>query len=311
LRNHIIPTACQSIDTTDICGAGSTIGINNRLILGTATFGMDYGATNKRGEVHLEEIKGILQMCRQHGVKELDTAQGYGGAEDKLGEAGVSDFTITTKIDLRLDEGAESVKEKFNQSIKKLRVPKVANLLLHNDERLDQADAPAIAKAMHQLVEEGLVGRVGLSSYEPAQVYNLIEKYGFKVVQLPANALDNRLFQGGLLERFLQNGIEVQIRSVFLQGVLLTDPPKSKKVPSTARMKAKMFRRECLEHGISPTHAALSHVLAASGGIRIVVGVSESEELNQIIHDCRSAKRPAPFTPHPWHKDFDPRNWGK
>jgi len=40
-----------------------------------------------------------------------------------------------------------------------------------------------------------------------------------EVVQLPMNILDARLYKNGLLNQLFENGIEIHIRSVFLQGL--------------------------------------------------------------------------------------------
>ena len=227
-------------------------GINqSRLILGTATFGMDYGATNPNGEVSVEKIGRILDGCRRGNIRELDTARAYGRAEERLGCVGVGDFAITTKIDLRPDESADAVHPKLTQSLERLRVDKVATLLLHNEERLHQPDAEAVAGHLHKLVERGLAGRAGFSSYEPSNAVRLCARFGFQAVQLPANALDQRFLQKGFLDPFLSQGVEVQIRSLFLQGVLLAEPYKASGVPSEVLHYARGFRARCREEGIT------------------------------------------------------------
>lgn len=283
----------------------------SRLVLGTASFGMKYGATNTVGEVRLDEIREILQICREANLRELDTAQAYGSAEEKLGAIGVGDFAITTKIHLGMEENAESLRGKLALSLTKLRVKKIENLLLHNEERLDLNDADKVAFSLHALVKEGLVDNVGVSSYEPANALVQCQKYGFQITQVPGNALDNRLFEDGLIDRFLKKNIQVQVRSAFLQGILLRNPPSESGVPPTAIDQAVKFRNRCLERGWHPLQGALQHILQASKHVKVVLGVTGSGEFRQILDNLQSVPSVFQFDSPVWNPAFDPRKWKK
>lgn len=301
-----MPPAVQSLTHPK---TGKDMVNRRRLILGTANFGMNYGVTNSRGEVPMEEIQAILGLCRENGIKELDTAQAYGRAEEKLGEAGVDDFAITTKLQIHPEENTASIKDKFEQSLQRLRVKKIENLLLHNSACLYREDADMLVREMQRLVKEDLVARVGLSSYEPAEAMALSGKSGFEIVQLPANVLDNRLFEHGIMDSFSRAGVQVQVRSVFLQGVLLADTKERKNLPEAVRQRAEVFRAKCLEQGISPLEACLEHVLAATPITRVVVGVSQVQEMREIIAATAQPKALGGFSAQTWNRYLDPRTW--
>jgi aryl-alcohol dehydrogenase-like predicted oxidoreductase len=281
----------------------------SRLILGTATFGMDYGVTNTHGEVSVEKIGRILDICRQGKICELDTAGAYGRAEKRLGDAGVADFAITTKIDLGPDESADAMHQKLAQSLEYLRVDKVATLLLHNEERLHQPDAEAVAGHLHKLVEIGLAGRAGFSSYEPSNAVRLCERFGLHAVQLPANALDQRLLHEGVLKQFLSLGVEVQIRSLFLQGLLLAEPHEAGGVPPEVLHYARGFRARCREEGLTPLRGAWGELRRFPKQVKAVFGVTSDEELDETLKNIAHARPLSSFKAPPWQKEFDPRSW--
>lgn len=285
--------------------------LNDRLILGTAAFGMDYGATNSRGIVPADEIKAILQKCRDLGITALDTAQAYGLAEGNIGQAGLDGFSVTTKITLQEKEKAESISEMTRASLKRLRVKKLGGMLLHNEGRLDAADGAAVATALQDLKVLGLAEKVGVSSYEPARALELCEKHGFDIVQLPFNVLDRRLLQENVLQRLLARGIEIQTRSAFLQGTLLGIPRKGCYVPKRVLDKSALFRAQCKEQRLYPLGAALAYLLAASPSIKIVVGVTGLDELKAIIRVLSDAKPLENFKSPVWSSEFDPRTWKK
>ena len=70
-----------------------------RLALGTAQFGMSYGATNARGKVGATETRAIVALARDSGMRIIDTASQYGDSERVIGELGeIADgFRIVTK----------------------------------------------------------------------------------------------------------------------------------------------------------------------------------------------------------------------
>ena len=56
-----------------------------KIVLGTAQFGMDYGIANVSGQPTKSEVFKILEMAWHHGIRIFDTAPGY-ESEVLLGE---------------------------------------------------------------------------------------------------------------------------------------------------------------------------------------------------------------------------------
>ena len=57
----------------------------NKLIIGTAQFGMPYGIASRNGQVHGDEIIAILDLAWRNGINTLDTAKTYGSSEKSIG----------------------------------------------------------------------------------------------------------------------------------------------------------------------------------------------------------------------------------
>ncbi|MFX3887000.1 hypothetical protein ACJBV2_10375, partial [Streptococcus suis] len=68
-----------------------------------------------------------------------------------------------------------------------------------------------------------LAQKVGISIYSRSQIdrEDILEAIDF--VQLPFNVFDQRLKVDGFLKKLKEYDIEVHARSVFLQGLLLTN----------------------------------------------------------------------------------------
>ena len=57
----------------------------NKVILGTAQMGLDYGINNKNGKIDTSESFKILEFAFLKGIKHLDCAESYGDIHKKLG----------------------------------------------------------------------------------------------------------------------------------------------------------------------------------------------------------------------------------
>jgi aryl-alcohol dehydrogenase-like predicted oxidoreductase len=121
--------------------------------------------------------------------------------------------------------------------------------------------------------------------------------------------LDGQLFENGLLDQFQAEGVEVQIRSVFLQGVLIGKPRKGTSIPRLVLDEAALFRAKCKKQGLDPLGAAMAQILRASPDPKIVIGVTGVDELDAILCSLADAQAPANYDPPPWRREFDPRTW--
>src|SRR6187549_2229139 len=72
--------------------------VSAALPLGTVQFGLRYGVANQAGQVPAAEAAAILGYAGQHGIDTLDTAIAYGDSETRLGDIGVQNFRVITKL---------------------------------------------------------------------------------------------------------------------------------------------------------------------------------------------------------------------
>ena len=192
----------------------------SKLVIGTAQFGLDYGITNHDGQVPINEVKKILNFAKKNNINTLDTASNYGNSEDVLGKICVGDYHIITKT-TSLKNGANEVIKNFHHSLKKIKKTKVKGLLVHNIEEVKDSQFSVVFKQLNELKRQGLVEKIGFSTYTPKQIDFLLNNFDFDLVQLPFNVFDNRLIQGGQLKALKKKKIEIHARSIFLQGLLL------------------------------------------------------------------------------------------
>lgn len=257
--------------------------------LGGAQFGLDYGITNRSGIIPHAELEAILAVAAARGVAFIDTAPTYGNSEAAIGcAAGASAFRIVTKTPkLAAAETAADavriVREALRASLERLRLPAVDGLLVHDAKDLLGPHGDAIWAALEALQGEGLTRRIGVSVYDGAAIDLAQARFPMDIVQLPYNALDDRLERGGQLERLACAGVAIHVRSLFLQGLLLSEPDRIPARLGPLADAVAEFRAWAAAHGLSPLEAALYKPLRRAGIESSILGVTSLTELEAVL----------------------------
>lgn len=259
-----------------------------KLALGTVQFGLPYGATNRRGQVGADEIERILVRAGTAGIDLLDTASAYGTSEDVLGASAqaATGFRIVTKLLPLRTESVDAVAvdravASVRQSAKRLRRPVLDGLLVHHAPDLLVPGGDRLYDALHALCNEGLVRRLGASVYSVDQLLALLEQYPLEIVQIPMNVLDQAFLRTGTLDQLARHGVEVHVRSIFLQGILLAD--RLPKVLRGLEPGWSRFRECCALANLSPLQGCLAYLKSCEQVSYGVIGVEDVMQLQQIL----------------------------
>lgn len=284
-----------------------------KLAIGTVQFGLDYGISNAAGRTPGDEAGRIFDRARLAGIDTLDTAAAYGDSEQVLGRIGVDGWQVVSKVPPLPEEGGngkEWVLRHVRQSLDRLRIDRLDGLLLHRASDLLAAQGGNIAAGLQEARAEGLVGKVGYSIYSPQPLNELVRVMQPDMIQAPFNVLDQRLASSGWLARLTEAGVEVHVRSIFMQGLLLMGREKR---PSAFDKWRELWQRWdaavggrseralelCL--GFAKTQPAIS---------RIVVGLENQAHLEQLLQIW---ERAAPFAADGLACDdpqlVEPSNW--
>lgn len=260
--------------------------------LGTVQWGMPYGITNSSGIPSAVVVGELLASASRAGVRLLDTAWAYGNAETVLGEQGIADseFAIVTKtrpikgLELMPAESVKIVKEAFRVSLSRLRVDSIYCLLIHHADDLLGPSGDALWALMQEFKLQGVVEKIGCSLYCPDQYFRIQDKYQVELVQLPYNIYDQRFVTSGMADHAERFGVEVHVRSAFLQGVLLKESSELPVHFDRVRDHHAALWAECKVLGLSPLQAALGFCLACQAVDKVIVGCERQEQWDDIVH---------------------------
>ena len=257
-----------------------------KLGLGTAQMGMSYGVANSSGQVPIKDAGVILNHARLCGLDTIDTAIAYGDSENVLGQLGISNWNIVTKLPSVPDNCFDIHQWVFDQielSLKRLGASNLYAVLLHRPGQLLDNFGRDLYEALEELRFRGVTRKIGISVYDKAELENLFYDFQFDLIQAPFNILDRWLVESDWARRLHNLGIEIHARSIFLQGLFLI-PPNQR--PSKFDRWSDVWSewdRWLAYTGLSPLEACLRYVYNFSEINRIIVGVDTPVQLNQII----------------------------
>lgn len=252
---------------------------------------MNYGISNRHGQTSCSDVSAILEQAGSLGVKVLDTAMSYGDSEAILGailKPG-HDFKIITKLapirESHLSaHGVETVvSQHISASLGRLQQKSIYGLLIHHADDLLSSSGRALFDVVLATREAGGVQRIGVSVYTPQQLESILRLYPVEIVQLPLSVFDQRFLLGGHLAMLKRNGIEVHVRSVFLQGLLLMDPRTVPDYFDDLRNNLAKFHEACRRHGMTPVEAALAFTCGTKEVDIVVCGVNTLQQFCELV----------------------------
>lgn len=275
------------------------------LVLGTAQWGNAYGVTNLVGRLGDEQISDIAAAAVKAGIRDVDTARGYGDAEERL-RPFAGDFSITTKV-----SGGGDVLGDVDDSLRALGVDALGGVLIHDWDGLGCKGQGMSVLGFSQLLDSGRVSRAGVSVYDAEGLASAVDTFdaaGIPLgeVQVPANVLDRRFDDSQTLAELAEAGTRIVVRSAFLQGVLLAGGSGLADHSDVVRFRASVGSEASL------LEACLAHVRGLPWATHVVVGVTSAAELMAIVDACNACE-PTVADSSFGSSDLDlidPRRWG-
>jgi aryl-alcohol dehydrogenase-like predicted oxidoreductase len=259
------------------------------------------------------------------GVNWFDTAATYGDgrSEENLGKCladlGLqSSVHVATKVRVMPDERADmaaAARRSLLASLKRLRLPRVTLLQIHNSitaragaqptsiTPADVLGSGGLLEEMERLRGAGLVEHLGLTGLgEPAALAEVIETGAFAAIQIPYNLLNSsaghvvpegfhQTDYGNLIDLCRRRGMGVMAIRVLAGGALAGRPP-SPHTLKTPFFPLELYQRDCaraerlvglLPSGMSREEGAVRFALSHGAITSAIVGFATPEEAEEVI----------------------------
>ncbi|MFI5952501.1 aldo/keto reductase [Cryptosporangium sp. NPDC051539] len=284
------------------------------MTMGTMTFGGSGNFANV-GTTDVQTAQRQLDLCRDHGVNLVDTADVYsaGASEEIVGEAlrdSRDDWLVATKVRFPMAEGPNDaglsrhhVLRAAEASLRRLKTDYIDLYQVHEWDghtRLEET-----LGALETLVQQGKVRYVGVSNYagwqllkalgvaererlprfSSEQIYYSLQCRDAENELLPA-AVDQGLgvlvwspLAGGLLSGKFSRGADGQVEGPAGTRQLTewSEPPID--APDRLFATIDLLRKIADGHGASPARVALAWLLTRPAVTSLIVGARTEEQL--------------------------------
>lgn len=296
--------------------------MTKELSIGTAQFGLDYGVTNKEGQISEKEAGKILAMAADAGIQWIDTAQSYGNAEQILGRQlpVENSFKLVNKLQAQEDpcftqEDTYKWEKRFQVSCYQLKTTHIDTFMLHSSRDLKKEGSEHLEDWLLSLKDRGLVRRLGISLYDSAELVDLNTQM-LDVVQIPISLFDQRPIKNGTIGILRDMGVAIQARSLYLQGLLAVSPGN---LPKWTTREFQVHHRALFDTALQKkctlVELALGFAKSQVDIEAIVVGICNMRQLEELI---AAWKDESPWEDGEWQQwgwddenILDPRKWPK
>ena len=251
----------------------------SKIVIGTANFFSEYGVNKIK--VTNQEIIKILNLAKKNNINNIDTAERYFNKK-KINFG--SEFKLISKIKSNYQWSSLTFCQKqIEYHYNKLNVKKIDTLLFHTSDILLKKVGKKIFKNIEILRDKNLFNKIGVSIYTPDSLDYLTKNYNFDVVQCPYNVFDKRIINSGWFKKLKKNKIEVHIRSIFLQGLLVDNLIFRKKYFKKWEILFFLWFDMLKKNNISAVDYCISDLLEYDFD-RIIIGVNNYINLKEIIN---------------------------
>jgi len=255
----------------------------SKLGLGTSQFGLDQ-PPGPRGKPRDAEARDILSIAGRSGLSVLEVARGTVASDALLRGAlpQPNPFRMTLTA-IRPDRGPEMVEAELRAQMLRLGVERVDTIIAPSATDLFSPMGPKLWDKLKQLKDEGVCRRIGVPVYASDDPVGVARRFKPDLVQAPASLLDQRLLLDGSLATIAEMGVEVHLRSIFLNGVLFLPPDRAPSHLKAAAGRISRARRLIAEGKSDPLQAALGFALTRPEATHVLVGVTSAAEMSAVV----------------------------
>ncbi|MBU4432989.1 MAG: bifunctional regulator KidO [Alphaproteobacteria bacterium] len=256
----------------------------SKLGLAAAQFGLDGMTSTPRGRSPEAEARDILNIADRSGLSVLDVSGVYGRAETVLGDLIPRPISFRVTLSTaRADRGPDFVETEARNSLRRLGLERADAIIVHSPSELFGPHGAALWDRLARLRDEGLFNKIGVAAHASDDPVGVARRFKPDILQAPASLLDQRLLADGSLARIAGMGVEVQLRSIFLNGLLFLPPDRVPAQLKGASGRLSRVRRMIAEGRSDPLQAALGFALSRPEASAVLVGVTSAAELSAVV----------------------------
>ncbi len=272
----------------------------SRIGLGTVEIGLPYGI-GKTSLPSDTEAEHILKSAVEMGVTYIDTARGYGVAEERIGKSGIGKIegiTIGTKCGQFLKNEPhvhgvdleKRIREDIDASRNNLQQEILTLVQFHNEQE-DYTDFAEIIEILQKLKDEQKIQHVGIATRGEAAALAAIETGFFETIQIAYSIIDQRM-AAHVLPSAQKKGIAAFNRSVLLKGALTPGRANLPEQLSPLKAFADLAQDIADSIGISLPELAIRFAASNPAISTILIGTIQPQHIDAAIQAAKQGPLP-------------------
>ena len=279
----------------------------SKVILGITQFGLNYGIFNHHNSNKKKKLNQILKFSKKKGINSIYSSKYYGNANKFLATENLNYFQIYIKF-----KSQDLLKKNFSEDFEKIKKKlKKNNLILMLDrfENLKNRERLKIYNILLDLKKDKKINRFGYSIYSFKNLKKICHKFKPNILQCPYSVIDRRLEEKKLLQFLKVNKIEIHVRSIFLQGLLILKYSKHPRKFSKWKKIFKKFDSQIQHYKISNLDWCLNFIEKNKYINKILLGVDNIDQLREICSFKNNRKIKFPKIYVKDEKLINPSKW--
>ncbi len=284
-----------------------------KICLGSANFGKRYGYKNSK--IKEREFSKIFKYANSRNIKYIDTAFNYSNSQKIIGKNS-SNFKIITKIPKipnSISNPQNWIETIILKSLNDLKTKKLYAVLFHYPPyQIEKQKFFQIVKYLENLRKKKIINKIGISAYNVSEIKRSFLLYKFQIIQFQANILDQKILRNSFIKILKKKGVEIHVRSIFLQGMLLSDITRIPKKFKYLRRILTLFDSWVKKKKISKLTACLNFILSFSMIDKIVLGTNNYLQFKQTIDAIEKSNGKLAIPKHLKNINqnyLNPKNW--
>ena len=165
--------------------------------------------------------------------------------------------------------------EKYLKKVSKIKNIQLNTLFIHDGNNLISKEGFELFNRILHLKKKKIIKKIGVSFHNFKNIKKILNNFKIDVVQIPFSAVDQRALR--IFKIIKNKNIEIQARSIFLQGSLLS------KIKTNSKLSL-IYDKMLLKKKVDRVNSLLSFVLNEKNIDKILIGVRQASELRMILN---------------------------
>ena len=283
--------------------------MTKKIIIGTAQSDPNYGFSKKKNLIKL------ISFCKKKNLY-IDTALSYKNSKFYLRKLGNNYNNIITKLPyIEKDFFEVSLMNILKKIYLNYNTKKIYSILLHDPSIIyNKKNREILFEKIKHLKKEKKIQKFGVSVYTVYELNKILKIFKPDIIQIPINIFNQSFLEKNFLKKIKRLKIEIHVRSIFLQGLLLLNfdqiPRKFKHFKTI-----KFYFNFLKKNNLTSILLNLSFINSIKEIDKLVIGFDNIDQLKQLLknkkklNSIRYTKRTFSKFKSKNLKLIDPRKW--